>query len=307
MRTNMFSKALSSFAFLLLFVGFSSFAQAQAPVNIALNKPATQSSEDAGGAAGRANDGNPNPNFSAGSVSHTRNGPNEFWMVNLQGNFAITGIRITNRADCCSERIVGATVLVLDNTGQVKWSSTITGASPVYQFPVPNGIQGSFVRVLNKPGQVLSMAEVEVFGFAAAPAAPVAAAPVVAAPVAAAPVAVFVPFISCQHMSNTLGINSLTSWGGATKPYQLQQWILGRCSTKPQTASEVTHAACLQEQEAKNHIWLSSCQTPATSWGGAYLTGDCANRIRAAACPVGASYTSGCTFGISCGPTTANQ
>ena len=60
MRTNMFSKALSSFAVLLLFVGFSSsFAQAQAPVNIALNKPATQSSEDAGGAAGRANDGNP--------------------------------------------------------------------------------------------------------------------------------------------------------------------------------------------------------------------------------------------------------
>ena len=307
MRTNMFSKALSSFAFLLLFVGFSSFAQAQAPVNIALKKPAYQSSEGSGGAAQRANDGNSNPNWSGNSVSGTNNGPREFWLVDLQGNFAITGIRITNRADCCSERIVGATVLVLDNAGQVKWSSTITGVSPVYQFPVPNGIQGSFVRVLNKPGQILSMAEVEVFGVAAAPAAPVAAAPVVAAPVAAAPVAVYVPFISCQQLSNTLGINSLTSWGGATKPYQLTQWIQNGCNTKPQTASEVTHAACLQQQEAKNHIWLSSCQTRETSWSGSWLTGDCANRIRAAACPVGASYTSGCTFGISCGPTTANQ
>ena len=262
MRTNMFSKALSSFAFLLLFVGFSSFAQAQAPVNIALNKPATQSSEDAGGAAGRANDGNPNPNFSAGSVSHTRNGPNEFWMVNLQGNFAITGIRITNRADCCSERIVGATVLVLDNAGQVKWSSTITGVSPVYQFPVPNGIQGSFVRVLNKPGQVLSMAEAEVFGVAAAPAAPVAAAPVVAAPVAAAPVAAApvagaraadpVPFLSCQHLSNTLGINSLLSgnmaWGDAINGqlYMQTQWFANNCNTWPQAfAPSNKNAACM--------------------------------------------------------------
>ena len=262
MRTNMFSKALSSFAFLLLFVGFSSsFAQAQAPVNIALNKPATQSSEDAGGAAGRANDGNPNPNFSAGSVSHTRNGPNEFWMVNLQGNFAITGIRITNRADCCSERIVGATVLVLDNTGQVKWSSTITGASPVYQFPVPNGIQGSFVRVLNKPGQPLHMAEVEVFGVAAAPAAPVAAAPVAvapvaAAPVAAAPVAGALPFMGCQQMSDTLGYNYLAGMY-FTAPYLLAQWLENGCKTWPKHfAPSNKNLRCMFDAVNKNNFCM---------------------------------------------------
>jgi hypothetical protein len=87
-------------------------------------------------------------------------------MVNLQGNFAIAGIRITNRADCCSGRIVGATVQVLDNAGQVKWSTPITAVLPVYELAVPNGIQGSFVRVLNKPGQQLHMAEVEVLGVA---------------------------------------------------------------------------------------------------------------------------------------------
>jgi hypothetical protein len=165
MRTNMFSKAFKSLFFLLLFVGFSSFAQAPAPVNIALNKPATQSSEN-GGDAGRANDGNSNPNWSRGSVSATRNGPNEFWMVNLQGNFAIAGIKITNRADCCTDRIVGATVQVLDNAGQVKWSAGIRAVAPAYQLPVPSGTQCSFVRVLNKPGQQLHMAEVEVLGVA---------------------------------------------------------------------------------------------------------------------------------------------
>jgi hypothetical protein len=87
----------------------------------------------------------------------------------LQGNFAIAGIKITNRADCCTDRIVGATVQVLDNAGQVKWSAPITAVAPVYQFAVPNGIVGGFVRVLNKPGQYLHMAEVEVFGVAAAP------------------------------------------------------------------------------------------------------------------------------------------
>lgn len=44
----------------------------------------------------------------------------------------------------------------------VKWSTPITTVAPVYKLAVPSGIQGSFVRVLNKPGQQLHMAEVEV-------------------------------------------------------------------------------------------------------------------------------------------------
>ena len=173
MISNMFSKSFKSLFFLLLFVGFSSsFAQAQAPVNIALKKPATQSS-DYGGAAGRANDGNSNPNWNGNSINHTNNGPNEFWMVNLQGNFAITGIRITNRADDAwnkyAERIVGATVQVLDKAGQVNWSAPIksnVSNGSIIGFKVPKGIVGSFVRVLNKPNQYLNLAEVEVFGVA---------------------------------------------------------------------------------------------------------------------------------------------
>jgi len=131
--------------------------------NISSRKPATQSSEDSGGAAGRAVDGNLDGNYGSNSVTHTKNGPNEFWMVNLQGLYRISEIKISNRTDCCSDRIVGATVQVLDPGGQVTWSTQITANQRVYQFAVPNS-PGGYVRVLNKPGQYLSLAEVEVLG-----------------------------------------------------------------------------------------------------------------------------------------------
>ena len=140
-------------------------ATATAP-NIARGKPATQSSEDSGGAAGRAVDGNADGYYASNSVTHTSNYQKEYWMVDLQANYAISGIKITNRFDsCCSSRIVGATVQVLDQSGAVKWSEVITVNQGVYQFSVPS-VTGYYVRVLNKPYQYLSLAEVEVFGIA---------------------------------------------------------------------------------------------------------------------------------------------
>ena len=87
-------------------------------------------------------------------------------MVDLQGNFAIEGIRIYGRTDCCRERLVGSTVQVLDKAGQVKWSAPITSITSPYNLAVPKGIVGSFVRVLSRPREYLNMAEVMVFGVA---------------------------------------------------------------------------------------------------------------------------------------------
>ena len=171
MRTNLFSKTLKNLILLILFVGYSSsFAQGKnevkALVNIALNKPATQSSTGWGGVASRVNDGNTNGNMLGGSVNHTLNDPNGFWMVDLQGNFAIEGIRIYGRTDCCAER-VGSTVQVLDKAGQVKWSAPIKLTTSRNQFlAVPKGIVGSSVRVLSRPREYLNIAEVMVFGVA---------------------------------------------------------------------------------------------------------------------------------------------
>jgi len=145
----------------------SPVAQVKPLVNIALRKPATQSSTGWGGVASRVNDGNTDGNMQNSSVNHTMNGLNEFWMVDLQGNFAIEGIKIWGRTDCCGSRLVGSTVQVLDKAGQVKWSAKITSLNQVYEFAVPKGIVGASVRVLSRPsGEYLNIAEVQVFGVA---------------------------------------------------------------------------------------------------------------------------------------------
>jgi hypothetical protein len=135
--------------------------------NISLRKPATQSSTGWSGVASRVNDGNTDGNMTNNSVNHTMNGLNEFWMVDLQGNFAIDMIRVFGRTDCCGSRLVGSTVQVLDKAGQVKWSAKITSFNnPAHSFAVPKGIVGASVRVLGSPAQYLHLAEVEVFGIA---------------------------------------------------------------------------------------------------------------------------------------------
>jgi hypothetical protein len=146
----------------------SPVAQVKVPVNIALRKPATQSSTAWGGDASKVNDGKTDGNYLNGSVNHTLADSKGFWMVDLQGNFAIEEIKIWARADCCRQR-VGSTVQVLDKAGQVKWSAPINSDSCNYSCPtfaVPKGIVGSFVRVLNRPGDYLNIAEVMVFGVA---------------------------------------------------------------------------------------------------------------------------------------------
>jgi hypothetical protein len=69
--------------------------------NLALNKPAFQSSMGWNGLASRATDGNNNPQWGGASCTHTMNGGNEWWAVDLGAVSNINSVRITNRADCC--------------------------------------------------------------------------------------------------------------------------------------------------------------------------------------------------------------
>ena len=107
---------------------------------------------------GNANDGDTN------SRMQTNNGPNEFWMVDLDGTYSLTNINITNLGDCCYGFLKGATVEVLNKSVQVIWSSLINTSNSVLQFTLPPRTSGSFVRVRNQPGQYLSMNELVVYG-----------------------------------------------------------------------------------------------------------------------------------------------
>jgi multidrug efflux pump subunit AcrA (membrane-fusion protein) len=150
------------------------------PTNVALRKPTTSSSiykateavdRGASGEPSKAVDGNTSQLFSQNSMALTNLGPNQFWQVDLAGNFKISNIRIFNRTDCCSERIVGATLQILGQDGKVVAQTMINQSSPAYDIPIAQmasttGGVGRFVRIISaaKADNYLQLAEVEVYG-----------------------------------------------------------------------------------------------------------------------------------------------
>jgi len=87
------------------------------PANVALRGKATQSQRyqggaDVFGAAYNAIDGNRDFNFRDGSCTHTSEQTNPWWRVDLLESYVITSIKITNRGDCCGNRIDGAEIYI---------------------------------------------------------------------------------------------------------------------------------------------------------------------------------------------------
>merc|ERR1712106_744887 len=131
-------------------------------VNISKGKVATQSSTCYGGVAARAVDGNTSGVWKHNSVSHTCKGAMNTWSVTV-GPSVITKIVIWNRTDCCAERIKGAKLDIF-NGGKLVASKSIASTTRSYTF-VFGSVLGSVVKV-SLANQSLSLAEVQVFGFA---------------------------------------------------------------------------------------------------------------------------------------------
>ncbi len=71
------------------------------------------------GAAQNAVDGNTESDYMLGSCTHTV-GDDPWWRVDLKEVHKVTSVIITNRGDCCEERIVGAQIRIgnsLENNG----------------------------------------------------------------------------------------------------------------------------------------------------------------------------------------------
>jgi len=155
--------------------------QAEALFNLALGKPATQSSEylDAPNfPAGNATNGN------LGDFTHTNSGDSTASLtVDLQDNFVLDQIVLFNRGDgCCQERLRDITVQILGENGSVLATTAIINPGNALASPASitldlhalfgNGVVGHQVRVLragaggsgNDDGNVLSLGEVQVFG-----------------------------------------------------------------------------------------------------------------------------------------------
>jgi hypothetical protein len=146
--------------------------------DIALFKPATQSSTYAPGFTNASNgvDGNIDGNYYDGSLTHTLLDANAWWEVDLGAAAAVDSIAIWNRTDCCASRLSDYWVFV-SNTSFAPADTPATlqnraGTFSSHQTIEPSvnatitvaGAQGRYVRVQLNTTDYLSLGEVQVFG-----------------------------------------------------------------------------------------------------------------------------------------------
>lgn len=147
--------------------------QGNLKVNIAKGKPAYQSATKFGGVASRATDGNKNSSFSLGKTcTHTANVTRSWLAVDLESNYDVYAVKITNRdkkwilrnfyvavSDFIMPKFNGTTSIKPMNAKKCAYQAKPFGKSIVIKCAKKNG---RYVFI-TKAG-VLSVCEVEVFG-----------------------------------------------------------------------------------------------------------------------------------------------
>uniref|UniRef100_A0A671MMZ0 Si:ch1073-376c22.1 n=1 Tax=Sinocyclocheilus anshuiensis TaxID=1608454 RepID=A0A671MMZ0_9TELE len=138
--------------------------------NLAVGAEAVQSSTyNYLGAAQNAVDGNSESNYMLGSCTHTA-GDDPWWRVDLREVHKVTRVSITNRGDCCEERIVGAQIRIgnsLENNGNSNDLAATVGfiqSGDTKTFDEHRPVKGRFVNIfLPGHGKYLTLCEVKVF------------------------------------------------------------------------------------------------------------------------------------------------
>jgi hypothetical protein len=141
--------------------------------NVALNQPTFSSGvyDATYSMPQNAVDGNTNGIYGLQSTYHSSQQTGGWWYVDLGQSYDISKIDFWNRTDCCSERIVGATLGVFATapyqvgSTPALWSTPLAGAMPWASFDV-NNISARYVGVqaASTGDSYLQIAEVEVFG-----------------------------------------------------------------------------------------------------------------------------------------------
>ena len=134
--------------------------------NLALNKPATQSStlQGSGGAlASLAVDGNASGNWLDYSVTATNNDPQAWWQVDLGAPQVIQSVEVWNRTDCCGDRLSNFNVILLDSSQSVVTNVNVPGQGGTPTVLPISGL-ARFVKIQLVGTNFLSLAEVRVWG-----------------------------------------------------------------------------------------------------------------------------------------------
>ena len=137
---------------------------------MAVNKPSYQiSTWDHG--PHLVNDGNNNQDHFASACSHTYASPAPWWKVDLQNMYVIRSVKIYNRADSNTDRLQNGQIKVADNLnfdmvdfkacGEFQTMTEPTSR----EFFCPGYTYGQFVEVIMFHNEILTLCEVEVYGY----------------------------------------------------------------------------------------------------------------------------------------------
>ena len=144
--------------------GILNLAEVQVrPRNLALGKPASQSSTEHDGAEWHAVDGNTDGDFFHGSVTHTSTETQPWWQVDLGAVTDIGHVVLYNRTECCSDRLTDVDLQISNDAATWQTVASVAGQAPT-RTPLLVRAQGRYVRVRLRGFGILSLAEVEVFG-----------------------------------------------------------------------------------------------------------------------------------------------
>ncbi|ROL29800.1 Cysteine-rich, acidic integral membrane protein [Anabarilius grahami] len=140
------------------------------PGNLAAGKSVTQSSTFDSWIAEQAIDFNPGFTQPESACSSTNSQTNPWWRLDLHHIYRVSKVVVTNRLDCCPERIDGAEIRIgnsLENDGSnnpicAVISSIPAGVSSTY---VCKNMEGRYVNLII-PGDLrfLTLCEVEIYG-----------------------------------------------------------------------------------------------------------------------------------------------
>ncbi|XP_074811155.1 uncharacterized protein LOC141988904 [Natator depressus] len=150
----------------------SDYLSGKCPIpEVALEGVASQSSiYDKYGNPGNAIDGSPSSDYLRGKCSHTDLEINPWWTLDLQARVQVFRVKITNRGDCCEERINGAEIRIGSSPERSGTTNPrcaqidSMGPGETRSFDC-EGMQGQYVTV-TIPGteKYLTLCEVQVFG-----------------------------------------------------------------------------------------------------------------------------------------------
>lgn len=140
--------------------------------NVALRGRASQIDryESLFGSAYNAIDGNHATRFRDGSCTHTKATTDPWWSVDLLKVHVVTSVSITNRRDCCSDRLDGLQIHVGNSSSKYRKVGEIpeAGAAERITLNFTDAAEGRFVTVvLPGRGKILTLCEVEVYGYPA--------------------------------------------------------------------------------------------------------------------------------------------